>query len=255
MFLICCWNCSRVYSSKSFSPQQRKCFKPTKRKLTCWNAEVVCCDAVEEKGSSTQNASSVPSSLLETIGMDELREELRSSLENAIRKAKDKGEFKLTEEERRVLDELEKRGVEELRNIFEKLKEQMREVPNNEEQKQIENETTVRRERMLDLYDQQVNTLLQVMQQERKKLHQEKTQIEQLRKQYEEDLQRREAIRPNTLPKVLLLACGVTFGFSCLYYVWVSLETDQSDNLRNAVWNALATVVAVLVYESQTKKK
>jgi len=36
-----------------------------------------------------------------------LRKELRMNLENALRKAKNKGELKLTEDELRILDKLE----------------------------------------------------------------------------------------------------------------------------------------------------
>ncbi|GJD09770.1 hypothetical protein Gasu2_40010 [Galdieria sulphuraria] len=255
MFLTLYWDCCKVHAGKNRSLQHTKCSKRNKRYLTSWNGYVLCCDFVEEKGRSTEKASNVSTSLLQTIGMEELREELRTSLENAIRKAKNKEEFELTEEECKILDDLEKQGVKELRDIFEVLKEQMSTLKNNEEQKQIVDEAAVRQERMLEVYDQQVKSLLQVMQQERKKLDQEKTHIEQLRKQYEEDLKRRETTRPNTIPKLLLFASGITFGFSSLYYVWIALRTDHSDNLQNAVWNALATVVAVLVYENQTKRK
>lgn len=141
-----------------------------------------------------------------------------------------------------------------MRNILENLKEEMNGIVNNEEQLQILNESNLKQERMLEVYDKQVDTLLQQLQQERKRMNQEKSYIEQLRRQYEEDLRRRETIRPNTIPKVLLLICGVTFGCSCLYYIWIAFGTHHSDNLQYAVWNALVTLVAVLAYEREMMK-
>jgi hypothetical protein len=255
MFLTCCgWG--RVFSScrHGGSHLSKVCSKRTKRHQPNRCRYFACSDSVQGKDYNGLRASKI-ANLLQTIDLDELRKELRMNLENALRKAKNKGELKLTEDELRILDKLEKQGEEELKNIFEKMKEEMSTVPTNEEQQLIMNETALKQEKMLQDYDQQVDKLLQVMQTERKNLDDEKRLLEQLRKQYDEYLRRKEAMRPNTLPKVLLMASAITFGLSSLYYVGIAFGTDQNSNLQNAVWNALATVAVIFVYERQMMKK
>lgn len=110
MFVTCCRDCggvSRLYGGRYFTQQYQKCFERTKQFVTNRHSKVICCDPIEEIRNNNLKASKLPSSLLQTIQVDELKDELRNTLEIAIRKAKGKGELLLTEDEKRILDELE----------------------------------------------------------------------------------------------------------------------------------------------------
>jgi len=107
MFLTCCgWG--RVFSScrHGGSHLSKVCSKRTKRHQPNRCRYFACSDSVQGKDYNGLRASKI-ANLLQTIDLDELRKELRMNLENALRKAKNKGELKLTEDELRILDKLE----------------------------------------------------------------------------------------------------------------------------------------------------
>eukprot|EP00871_Galdieria_phlegrea_P002985 jgi/Galph1/3688/GphlegSOOS_G2369.1 len=184
-----------------------------------------------------------------------MRKELGNILEKAIRTSKETGGFSLSEDERKTLDELEKAGRLELQHILETLRKELSLIIHNKEQDEIAQRVAFTQQQMLEEYDEKAEAILRILKTERAAMEAEKRNIEQLRNKYYRQEEERIAAKPDSLPKFLLLTSCISFGLSCLYYIWIAWETQQQDVLQLAMWNALATAVSVALYDREIKKK